>query len=140
LKVKRGEASLDEVAEQTLLVREAGSSTRLVAEHYLTRVGYRPAKRWELDSNEAIKRAVQAGLGIAFVSKLVVEDELRRAELVSFQIAGVETMRRSIQLLRPAGRELTPSERAFVLTLCSCCDAEVAGCTASQPSAKTRTH
>jgi molybdate transport repressor ModE-like protein len=135
LKLKGKEASLEEVASQTLLAREAGSSTRLVAERYLARVDYRPAKRWELDSNEAIKRAVQAELGIAFVSKLVVEDELGRGELVSFQIAGAEPMRRSIQLLRPAGRELTPSERAFVVTLCSCCDAQVAGCTASQENA-----
>jgi molybdate transport repressor ModE-like protein len=138
LKIKRKEVSPDEVAEQTLLVREAGSSTRLVAERYLARVGYRPAKRWELDSNEAIKRAVQAGLGVAFVSKLVVEDELRRGELVSFEITGAGPMRRSIQLLRPAGRELTPSERAFVVTLCSCCDAQVAGCTANQPSVKVQ--
>jgi molybdate transport repressor ModE-like protein len=131
LKIKRKSVTLEEVASHTLLVREPGSSTRLVAERYLARIGYRPAKRWELDSNEAIKRAVQAGLGVAFVSQLVVEDELRRGELVAFKVKGTEPMRRSIQLLRPAGRELTPSERAFVVTLCSCCDAQVAGCTTS---------
>jgi LysR family transcriptional regulator, low CO2-responsive transcriptional regulator len=131
LKLRRGRASLADAASQTLLVRELGSSTRAVAERYLARVGYRPAKRWELDSNEAIKRSVGAGLGIAFVSQLVVEDELRRSELVSFQVEGAEPMRRAVQLLRPDGRDLTPSERAFVSTLCSCCDAQVAGCTAS---------
>src|SRR5919197_873665 len=125
LTIKRGEASIEDVRSETLLVREAGSSTRIVAERYLARVGYTPAKRWELDSNEAIKRAVRAGLGVAFVSQLVVEDELQRRELVSFQIAGVEPMRRSIQLLRAASRELTPAERAFVETLCFCCDAQV---------------
>jgi molybdate transport repressor ModE-like protein len=131
LKLRRGRASLADAASQTLLVRELGSSTRAVSERYLARVGYRPAKRWELDSNEAIKRSVGAGLGIAFVSQLVVEDELRRGELVSFQVEGAEPMRRAVQLLRPDGRDLTPSERAFVSTLCSCCDAQVAGCTAS---------
>jgi molybdate transport repressor ModE-like protein len=135
VETKRGEASLDDVASQTLLLRESGSSTRIVAERYLARVGYRPAKRWELDSNEAIKRAVRAGLGVAFVSQLTVEDELRRGELASFQIAGAQPMRRSIQLLRPASRELTPAERAFVVTLCSCCDAQVAGCTAAPNAA-----
>jgi molybdate transport repressor ModE-like protein len=134
LETKRGEALLEDVASQTLLVRESGSSTRLVAEQYLARVGYTPAKRWELDSNEAIKRAVQAGLGVAFVSRLVVEDELRRGELSSFHVADAEPMRRSIQLLRPANRDLTPSERAFVVTLCSCCNAQVAGCTAASAS------
>jgi hypothetical protein len=38
-------------------------------------------------------------------------------------------MRRSVYLLRPDGPEPTPSERAFIRTLCSCCSASVAGCT-----------
>ncbi len=133
IKLRRGRASLAEVASQTLLVRESGSSTRAVAERYLARVGYRPAKRWELDSNEAIKRSVRAGLGIAFLSRLVVEDEVGRGELVSFGVEGGEPMRRAVQLLRPDDRGLTPSERAFVTTLCSVCDARVAGCTAGLP-------
>ncbi len=131
LALRRGRASLDALDDETLLVRERGSSTRLVAERHLARAGYRPSKRWELDSNEAIKRSVQAGLGIGFVSKLVVEDEVARGELVAFDIQGAEPMRRSVYLLRPDGREPTPSERAFIQTLCSCCSASVAGCTAA---------
>src|ERR687883_853171 len=76
LRVRRGRAQLSHLAARTLLVREPGSSTRTVSERYLARAGYRPAKRWELDSNEAIKRSVQAGLGIGFVSQLVVGDEV----------------------------------------------------------------
>lgn len=129
LRLRRGRVSLKQLADQTLLVREHGSSTRAVAERYLAKTGYRPSKRWELDSNEAIKRSVQAGLGIGFVSKLVVEDEVERGDLVAFRVEGAEPMLRSIYLLRPDGREPTPSERAFIQTLCSCCDASVAGCT-----------
>jgi DNA-binding transcriptional LysR family regulator len=131
LALRRGRASLAALGDETLLVRERGSSTRLVAERHLARAGYRASKRWELDSNEAIKRSVQAGLGIGFVSKLVVEDEVARGELVAFDIQGAEPMRRSVYLLRPDGREPTPSERAFIQTLCSCCSASVAGCTAA---------
>jgi DNA-binding transcriptional LysR family regulator len=130
LKLRRGRASLKELAGHTLLVRERGSSTRAVAERYLAKAGYRPAKRWELDSNEAIKRSVQAGLGIGFVSKLVVEDELARGDLVAFGVEGGEPMRRPVYLLRPDGRQPVPSERAFIQTLCSCCGVSVAGCTA----------
>ncbi|HEV2061396.1 MAG TPA: LysR substrate-binding domain-containing protein [Solirubrobacteraceae bacterium] len=119
------------LADMTLLVRERGSSTRAVAERYLTHAGYQAGQRWELDSNEAIKRSVAAGLGIGFVSRLVVEDELRRGELVEFSVRGAEPMRRSVYLLRPGDREPTPSERAFIRTLCTCCDASVAGCTAA---------
>ena len=124
-----GRASIDAIASQTLLVREPGSSTRAVAERYLARVGYRPAKRWELDSSEGIKRSVRAGLGIGFVSRLVVEEELERGELEAFAIEGAGSMRRSVYLLRPDGRDPVPAERAFIQTLCSCCSASVAGCT-----------
>jgi molybdate transport repressor ModE-like protein len=130
LNLRRGRAPLSELAERTLLVREHGSSTRAVSDRHLARAGYRPAKRWELDSNEAIKRSVAAGLGIGFVSRLVVADELHRGELESFQIEGAEPMRRAVYLLRPDGRAITPAERAFIETLCSCCSASVAGCTA----------
>ena len=71
-----GRVSLETLAGETLLVREPASSTRSIAERYLARVGYRPAKRWELDSSEAIKRSVRAGLGIGFVSRLEVREEL----------------------------------------------------------------
>jgi LysR family transcriptional regulator, low CO2-responsive transcriptional regulator len=129
LEVRRGRAPLGALAERTLLVREHGSSTRAVSERCLARARYRPAKRWELDSNEAIKRSVAAGLGVGFVSELVVADEVDRGELVSFRVEGAEPMRRSVYLLRADGREPTPSERAFIQTLCSCCAASVAGCT-----------
>jgi len=130
LRLRRGRAKPADLASKTLLVREYGSSTRAVAERYLARAGYQPAKRWELDSNEAIKRSVRAGLGVGFVSKLVVEEEIARGELDGFRVEGAEAMRRSVFLLRPDGRDPTPSERAFIETLCSCCGVSVAGCTA----------
>jgi molybdate transport repressor ModE-like protein len=129
VKLRRGRASVSELERWTLLVRESGSSTRTVAERYLSKAGYHPLNRWELDSNEAIKRSVSAGLGIGFVSKLVVADELERGELVSFRIERAEPMDRSIHLLLPDDRESTPSERAFIQTLSDCCAVSVAGCT-----------
>lgn len=114
------DVAVDALADETLLVRESASSTRAIAERYLTRVGYRPAKRWELDSSEAIKRSVRAGLGIGFVSRLEVREELERGELESFGVAGVEPMKRSVFLLRPDGRDPAPAERAFIETLHYC--------------------
>src|SRR3954451_3810320 len=46
LKLRRGRVSLGDLTLQTLLVREHGSSTRAVAERYLARADYHPAKRW----------------------------------------------------------------------------------------------
>ena len=115
-----GPVSVDALAGETLLVREHASSTRAIAERCLAHVGFRPAKRWELDSSEAIKRSVRAGLGIGFVSRLEVSEEIGRGELEAFGVAGVEPMRRSVFLLRPDGRDLVPAERAFVETLHIC--------------------
>ena len=128
LALRGGAARPADLEGRMLLVREHGSSTRVVSERYLARAGWHPAKRWELDSNEAIKRSVAAGLGIGFVSRLVVEDELERGELVGFRLERAEPMRRSVYLLRPAGRDPTPSERAFIRTLSSCCARSVSGC------------
>ncbi len=128
LKLRGGRAAVSELEQQTLLIREAGSSTRAVADRYLARAGYHPRDRWELDSNEAIKRSVGAGLGVGFLGKLVVGDEVERGELVSFRLEGAEEMRRSIHLLLPGDRDPTPAERAFIATLSDCCAASIAGC------------
>jgi molybdate transport repressor ModE-like protein len=136
VKLRRGKASVNELARWTLLVRESGSSTQSVAERYLARAGYRATNRWELDSNEAIKRSVAAGLGIGFVSRLVVADEVERGELVSFRIDGIDPMRRSIYLLRSDDRDPTPAERAFIATLGDCCAVSIAGCTVKSTNGK----
>jgi molybdate transport repressor ModE-like protein len=135
LRVRRGRVAAADLADQTLLVREPGSSTRAVAERRIGRAGYRPAKRWELDSSEGIKRSVRAGLGIGFVSRLIVQEELDRGELEAFALEGAGPMARSIYLLRPDGREPVPAERAFIQTLCSCCATSVAGCTVAPATA-----
>jgi molybdate transport repressor ModE-like protein len=129
VRLRGGRASVQDIGALTLLVREVGSSTRAVAERHLARAGYRPAKRWELDSSEGIKRSVRAGLGIGYVSRLVVQEELDRGEVEAFALDGAGSMRRSVYLLRPDGRDPVPAERAFIQTLCACCSASVAGCT-----------
>ena len=128
VKLRRGKVPASELSRWTLLMREQGSSTRAVAERHLARAGYRPLNRWELDSNEAIKRSVQAGLGIAFASKLGVADEIERGELVGFGLEGAQPMRRSIYLLLPADRDPTPSERAFIATISDCCAVTMDDC------------
>jgi LysR family transcriptional regulator, low CO2-responsive transcriptional regulator len=133
VKLRRGKARAEELSRWTQLVREPGSSTRAVADRYLARAAYRPANRWELDSDEAIKRTVRAGLGIAFISRLVVAAELERGELEGFELEEVDEMRRCIYLLMPDDRDPTPSERAFVATLSDCCAVSIAGCVVEAP-------
>jgi len=55
------------------LLREAGSGTRLAAEEHFAALGFTPQVAMSLGSNEAIKHAVAAGLGIAVLSRLAVQ-------------------------------------------------------------------
>jgi molybdate transport repressor ModE-like protein len=106
---------------QTLLVREVSSSTRRVAERALAEAGARPARVWELDSSEAIKRAAREGLGVAFLSRYAVAEEIERGELERFRLAGRPRMERNLCAARLARRPLSPSERGFIATLTRCC-------------------
>jgi DNA-binding transcriptional LysR family regulator len=68
-----------------------------------------------------VKRAAEAGLGYAFVSRFAVADELAEGRLESFRIAGREPLRRHFLVVRLAGREPTPAEERFLTTLWRCC-------------------
>lgn len=109
------------LAEQILLVREASSSTRRLSDRALASHGITPASVWELDSSEAIKRAAREGLGVAFLSRYAVAEEIERGELAHFRLAGTRPMERQLQIAHLARRPLSPSERGFIETLTRCC-------------------
>jgi DNA-binding transcriptional LysR family regulator len=75
---KRREVAPWELASEPLLLREQGSATRLVTERTLRQAGVKFTMAMELDHIEAIKQAVMAGLGIAFVSIYAVAVKSRR--------------------------------------------------------------
>ena len=110
-----------DVASLQLLCRERGSSSRELVERELKAIGVSPAGVWELGSTEAVKRAAREGLGIAFLSRYAVAEEVERAELERFRLAGRPPLRRSFSTATLAGRPLSPAERGFVATLTSCC-------------------
>jgi DNA-binding transcriptional LysR family regulator len=78
LALRNGRANVKDIAAQTLLVREPRSSTRRVSERAIAGDRIWPARTWELDSSEAIKRAAREGLGIAFLSRYAVAEEIER--------------------------------------------------------------
>lgn len=121
LPIRGGRLKPAALAEQTLLVREASSSTRQIADRMLGDMGTQPARVWELDSSEAIKRAAREGLGVAFLSRYAVAEEIERGELASFRVGGMPRIERGLCVARLARRPLTPSEQGFIATLTRCC-------------------
>jgi DNA-binding transcriptional LysR family regulator len=80
----------------SLLMREQGSGSRRVVETALEKAGFKLKsfrKVMELDSTEAIKSAVEAGLGIAFVSRWAITKELELGTVKVGQVSGVKITR-----------------------------------------------
>jgi molybdate transport repressor ModE-like protein len=121
LPLRDGQLDPERVAELTLLAREEGSSSRELASSWLAAAGAEPARVWELGSSEATKRAAREGLGIAFLSRYAVAEEVERGDLEAFRLAGLPPLVRELSIARLAGRPLSPAERGFVTTLTRCC-------------------
>ena len=88
---ERTSVSCSEMASTPLLMRERGSGTRHVIELALERQGIKRKSLhilMELDSTEAIKSAVEAGLGVGFVSRWAIAKDLRLGN--TFKIVEVE--------------------------------------------------
>ncbi len=78
-----------EIAKQTILMREVGSGTRLLAEKFLAEQGIEPRIGMEIGSNETIKQAVMAGLGIAFISAHTIAAEIGDGRLAILDVVGL---------------------------------------------------
>jgi molybdate transport repressor ModE-like protein len=121
LPVRSGAVPPAALASEKLLVREPASGTRRLSDGALAQAGVRPRDVWELDSSEAIKRAAREGLGVAFLSRYAVAEEVERGDLEPFRLAGCPRIERTLSVARLARRPPTPSERGFVATLTRCC-------------------
>ena len=64
---QRRSVKLDDIAGQTLVLREAGSTTRSIFEQALNEHGVEPAGVLEMEGREAVREAVAAGLGVGVV-------------------------------------------------------------------------
>ena len=110
-----------QISSLLLLCREPESSSRALVERELELIGVSPAGVWELGATDAVKRSAREGLGIAFLSRYAVAEDVERGELESFRLKGRPPLTRSFSVARIAGRPLGPAESAFVATLTRCC-------------------
>jgi len=84
---------LKRMAEETLVVREPGSGTRAVMERHFESQGLAYRAGCEFGTNEALKQAVRAGLGLGVVSAQTIELELRTGCLVLLPVEGFPVVR-----------------------------------------------
>ena len=102
------------LARVPLVLRQQSSGTRSAVASLLSAHGSRDdVARIEVGSSEAAKRCVLAGLGLAFVSRHAVADELESGRLQLVPLSGLP-VKRSFYVVRP--RSTTPSSAAAALT------------------------
>lgn len=100
------------LADETFLIREQGSGTRALMERMFADAGMVPRIGMEIASNETIKQAVMAGLGIAFLSAHTCAAELADGRLVTLPIEGLPLIRNWF-LVRRVEKILLPSAQAL---------------------------
>jgi DNA-binding transcriptional LysR family regulator len=107
--------SRSQLLASNLLMREQGSGSRRVVETALEKAGLKLKsfkKTMCLDSTEAIKSAVEAGLGIGFVSHWAIGKELELGALKVARVSGVRVTRH-FTLISRTGPELQGPAAAF---------------------------
>jgi DNA-binding transcriptional LysR family regulator len=88
-----GRASLDELTGEAWILREQGSGTRLTFDQAMRHHRSNLNIRLELEHTEAIKRAVESGLGIGCISRLALRDAFRRGSLVALDTPELDLLR-----------------------------------------------
>jgi DNA-binding transcriptional LysR family regulator len=104
---------LASLAGETFLVREQGSGTRSSMERFFAERGFVPRIGNVMSSNETIKQAVMADMGLALISRHTIGLELATGRLVELDVVGLPLMRRWYVVQR-AGRFVSRATTAFV--------------------------
>jgi DNA-binding transcriptional LysR family regulator len=100
------------IEDEILLIREQGSGTRAAMERFFAEaaISYQPG--CELNTNEAIKQAVQSGLGIGVVPAQTIELELQTGRLAVLPFKGFPIVRRWFVIHR-SDKRLSNAALAF---------------------------
>jgi len=104
--------SLHHFSNEHFVVREQGSGTRSAIERYFEEHGVHFHTGIEMTSNEAIKQAVEAGLGLGIVSIHTLELELETQRIKILDVEGFP-ISRQWYILQRKGKRLSPAAKEF---------------------------
>lgn len=112
---KRQQVSLEEFCKEPLLMREAGSGTRLSIEQFCAERGIELNVRMTIESNEAIKHTVMSGLGLGIVSEHVLSHGGSEG-VAQINVVGLDISSRWYLVYRQS-RPLSPVASAFLASV-----------------------
>ncbi|PKD45209.1 LysR family transcriptional regulator [Rhodohalobacter barkolensis] len=102
-----------ELEEFDFLIRETGSGTRLVMENLFNQENINPEIVMELSTNEAVKQAIMAGIGISLVSRYSLINEEKMGKISVLDVEGLPYVN-NWKLVYPKGKKLSPVARSFI--------------------------
>lgn len=111
--VARNNIPFTELANETFLVRERGSGTRMTMERVFQERNTPLRIKMELGSNEAIKQAVAGGLGLALLSRSTLNLDQGQKELAVLDVQGFPIMR-AWYVVRQKGKQLSVVAQTFL--------------------------
>ena len=103
---------LKQLSSENFVIREQGSGTRASMEHVFKEREVNYSASMEVSSNETIKQAVMAGMGISFISKHTVSLELAAGKLVTLNVSGLPLLR-DWYVIHLRDKRLSPITAAF---------------------------
>lgn len=109
---RRSDVPLAALEQQSLIVREHGSGTRAAMEGLFAEHRFEPRISMEMSSNETIKQAVMAGMGLSFISLHTVGLELKNGLLTVLDVSGTPLMR-MWNVVHMGSKVLSPAAEAF---------------------------
>ena len=105
--------AFERIAAEPLLMREPGSGTRLLAAQLFERRGLAPRIRMELSTDEAIKEAILAGLGVAIMSRFTLGLDPEPSRLICLDVEEFP-LENHWHFAYPVGKQLSATARAFM--------------------------
>jgi DNA-binding transcriptional LysR family regulator len=103
---------VETLAREIFIVREPGSGTRLAMQKFFDDRGVVCRVGMEMASNETIKQAVMAGMGVSFISLHTIELELQTQRLAVLDVRGTPVIRHW-HVAHLAKKRLSPTAAAF---------------------------
>ncbi|MEH6938682.1 LysR family transcriptional regulator [Bacillus sp. JJ664] len=110
---KNKEVTIGQLENETWIVREEGSGTREATDRLFETLNIRPTKLVEFGSTQLIKEAVEAGLGISYLSDLTVKKEKLLNTIVLLNVEGTP-IKRNFSILTEPIQLQTKSMQVFI--------------------------
>lgn len=109
---REGQVDAESLRPHAFIVREEGSGTRAAMEAFLADVRVEPPVAMEMSSNETIKQAVMAGMGLSFLSLHTLQLELDRGLIAVLDVQGAPVLR-AWNVVHTLSKVLSPAAEAF---------------------------